>query len=220
MTQHLQIDFISDVSCPWCAIGLAGLNKALSGVSADLDATITFHPYELNPGMPAGGENIVDHVARKYGSTLAQSESNRQVLKSRAADVGFDMAITADSRIYNTFDAHRLLHWAGTKGQQAALKQALFDVNFTENRDPGDPAVLEDAAVRAGLDAAEAREVMQSDRYAADVHEEVDRWRARGIASVPSIVINGRYLVSGGLPAADFEKILRNVAAESGAGAG
>ena len=169
MTKHVKIDFVSDVSCPWCAVGLAGLEEALSRNADGIDAEITFHPYELNPGMPRGGQNIVEHVAEKYGSTLAQSEANRAVLRARAADAGFDMAIDADSRIYNTFDAHRLLHWARLQGRQLELKKALFTENFTKNRDISDYGVLSDAVAAAGLDASEAEAVLHSGLYAGDV---------------------------------------------------
>jgi predicted DsbA family dithiol-disulfide isomerase len=214
MTKRITIDFVSDVSCPWCAIGLAGLEQALANAADELDAEIRFHPYELNPRMPAGGQNIVEHVAQKYGSTLEESEANRTLLKTRAAEAGFDMAMTADSRIYNTIDAHRLLHWAALQGRQKALKAALFRSNFTENRDISDHAVLAAAAHAAGLDVSKARDVLASDQYHDEVREVVEHWRANGITSVPSIIFNGLYLVSGGLPAKEFAKILRKVAAE------
>ena len=210
----MKIDFVSDVSCPWCIIGLRGLEEALERTRDTIDATVVFQPFELNPTMPAGGQNIGEHVAQKYGSTPAQSESNRKMIAERAAELGFTMTMTADSRIYNTFDAHRLLHWAEQVGHQSELKHALFTANFTEGKDPGDHAVLVEAAGRAGLDTAEAAEVLSSGRYADEVRHEAAKWRSRGINAVPAIVINDKHLISGGQPIEVFEAALRQIAAE------
>jgi predicted DsbA family dithiol-disulfide isomerase len=215
MTAHMKIDFVSDVSCPWCIIGLRGLEEALARASDTLDATITFQPFELNPSMPDGGQNIVEHVAQKYGSTTEQSDANRTMIIARAAELGFTMAMSSKSRIYNTFDAHRLLHWAGLAGHQAELKHALFAANFTDNKDMADRSVLVEAAECAGLDGAQAAEILSSDRYADDVRQAENEWRSRGINAVPAIVINGKHLISGGQPVAVFEQTLRKIAAGS-----
>lgn len=214
MTTHVHIDFVSDISCPWCAIGLASLENALAQVQDAVDADIVFQPFELNPMMPFEGQNIVEHVAEKYGYTREQSDQNRLVLIERAKEAGFDMKIDADSRIYNTFDAHRLLHWAGSTPRQLALKHALFRANFTEGRNPGETDVLLAAVDEAGLDVEQAREVLNSGRYAAEVRTEMAQWRVRGIAAVPAIVLNGRYLVSGGQPAEVFAQTLLEIAAQ------
>jgi predicted DsbA family dithiol-disulfide isomerase len=132
MARPMKIDFVSDVSCPWCIIGLRGLEEALARAGDIVDANIRFQPFELNPDMPPEGQNIVEHIAQKYGSTPEQSAANREMIRARAAAVGFTMAMSDQSRIYNTFDAHRLLHWAEQEGRQAALKHALFDAYFTE----------------------------------------------------------------------------------------
>lgn len=162
MTAHLKIDFVSDIACPWCIIGLRALEEALARAADALDAEIVFQPFELNPAMPAGGQNIGEHIAEKYGSTPEQSAANRAMIVDRARDLGFTMAMTETSRIYNTFDAHRLLHWAQIEGGQAALKHALFTANLTDNVDPGDHRVLVDAAAKAGLDPVAAEEVLRS----------------------------------------------------------
>jgi predicted DsbA family dithiol-disulfide isomerase len=212
MTKHLKIDFVSDVACPWCAIGLAGLRQALANLNVEIDAEFVFHPFELNPQMPAGGQNFAEHVVQKYGSSPAQLAANQKNLIARAAEAGFDMAVTTDSRIYNTFDAHRLIHWAGLKGRQMEMKQILFEANFTRNGDVGDANVLEDAAVRAGLDPEESRAVIHSDHYADEVRAEIDEWRARGVTSVPTMLIDDKYLLTGGQPAEEFERLLRQIA--------
>ncbi|WP_380780058.1 DsbA family oxidoreductase [Sphingomonas sp. R86520] len=218
MTAHLKIDFVSDIACPWCVIGLRALEEALAQSADALDAKIAFQPFELNPTMPAGGQNMVEHVAQKYGSTREQSAANRAMIVGRAAELGFTMAMTDDSRIYNTFDAHRLLHWAGIEGRQSELKHALFDANFTANTDPGDRQVLIDAAVKAGLDPVAAGDVLGSGRYADEVRQAEDYWRSRGINAVPAIVIDGKHLISGGQPVAAFEQALRQIAGAVGTG--
>ena len=213
MTAHLKIDFVSDIACPWCIIGLRALEEALVRAENALNAEIVFQPFELNPAMPAGGQNIGEHIAEKYGSTPEQSAANRAMIVDRARDSGFTMVMTEASRIYNTFDAHRLLHWAQIEGGQAALKHALFTANFTDNADPGDHDVLVDAAQKAGLDPVAAGDVLRSGRYANEVRAAEALWRARGINAVPAIVINDRHLISGGQPVEVFEQALRQIAA-------
>ncbi len=213
----LKIDFVSDVVCPWCVVGLGGLDTALDVLKAEgIAADIAFQPFELNPQIAPEGENIVEHIGRKYGASPEQSAANRAMIRERAGEVGFDMRMTDDSRIWNTFDAHRLLHWAHETApdRQKALKQALFTAHFTENRNLTDAGVLTTAAEKAGLDRAEAGEVLASGRYAQAVRQAEDLWRARGITSVPAVVVEGKYLISGGQPASVFEEALRKIASE------
>jgi predicted DsbA family dithiol-disulfide isomerase len=211
----LKIDFVSDISCPWCVIGLGGLETALKSLGDAVDASITFHPFELNPAMPSEGQNIVEHIGQKYGSTLEQSAANRAMLRARTADLGFTMAMSDESRIYNTFDAHRLLHWAEASGRQRALKKTLFELYFTNGQNPSDRDALVKAAQAAGLDPIEARDILTSGRFAEEVREAEQLWQSRGIAAVPAVVINDRYLISGGQPSEIFEKALRDIAAEA-----
>jgi len=219
MTQTLHIDFVSDVVCPWCVVGLGGLESALKTLKAEgIEAEVHFQPFELTPGMAAEGENVGEHIARKYGSTPEQSAANRAMITARAAEAwdGFSMRMGPDSRIWNTFDAHRLLHWAGTVGlaEQRALKAALFRTHFTEGRALPDAQVLADAAAAAGLDRDKAVEVLADDLYAAEVRAAEALWRSRGISAVPAVVVEGKWLISGGQPAAVFEEALRKMAAE------
>lgn len=215
MARQMKIDFVSDVSCPWCIIGLRGLEEALDRTGDLIDAQISFQPFELNPGMAQDGQNINEHIRQKYGSTPEQSAASRDMIRSRAAALGFAINYSDDSRIYNTFDAHRLLHWAENEGRQTALKHALFEAYFTEGQSPADHEVLVAAAQKAGLDAEAAREVLASGRYADEVREAEQLWQSRGISSVPAIVIDGRYLISGGQPPEAFEQALRKIAAET-----
>ncbi|MDP1632655.1 MAG: DsbA family oxidoreductase [Caulobacter sp.] len=220
MTRTLKIDFVSDVVCPWCVVGLGGLEGALARLKAEgIEADITFQPFELNPQMAPEGENVGEHVARKYGATPEQSAANRAVITQRAAEAwpGFEMRTGPDSRIWNTFDAHRLLHWAGEvdPGKQRALKAALFTAHFTDGKPLPDAEVLADAAEAAGLDRAEAADVLATGRYADDTRAAEALWRSRGISAVPAVVIEGKYLISGGQPTAAFEEALRKIAAET-----
>lgn len=215
MARQMKIDFVSDVSCPWCIIGLRGLEEALDRTGDLIDAQISFQPFELNPAMAPEGQNINEHIRQKYGSTPEQSAASRDMIRSRAAELGFAINYSDDSRIYNTFDAHRLLHWAECEGRQTALKHALFEAYFTDGQSPADHEVLVAAAQKAGLDAEAAREVLKSGRYAEEVRGAEQLWQSRGISSVPAIVIDGRYLISGGQPPEAFEQALRKIAAEA-----
>lgn len=215
MTRPMKFDFVSDVSCPWCIIGLRGLETALERVGDLVTPEIHFQPFELNPNMPAGGQDMAEHLTEKYGSTPEQSAANGEMIRERAAGVGFAMASRRGSRIYNTFDAHRLLHWAGLEGRQQELKHALFSAYFTEGKDPGDRAVLTAASASVGLDPEAAAEILASGRYADDVRTAERDWQAKGITSVPAVIVNDRYLISGGQPPEAFEQAIRSIAAES-----
>jgi predicted DsbA family dithiol-disulfide isomerase len=164
--------------------------------------------------MPPEGEDITEHLARKYGIDAAQIARNREAIRQRGAEVGFRFG--PRERTFNTFDAHRLLHWAGSEGggRQQALKRRLFEVYFTEQRNPADHQVLIDAAASVGLDRAAAAEVLESGRYADEVRRAEHFWQSQGVHSVPAIVINDRYLISGGQPPDAFEKALRSIAGE------
>lgn len=220
MTTQLKIDFVSDVSCPWCVIGLKSLDRALARVGSEVSAELRFQPFELNPGMAPQGQEITEHITQKYGITPAQAHANREHIRARGAELGFKFS-TADepgggrNRIYNTFDAHRLLHWAGLQGagRQRALKEALFTAYFTHGESPGSHEVLARVAGEVGLDAARAREILASNTYADEVREREQFYLTQGIHSVPAIIINDRHLISGGQPPEVFEQALRQIAA-------
>jgi predicted DsbA family dithiol-disulfide isomerase len=215
MSAHLKIDFVSDVSCPWCVIGLRSLEQALERAGDAATADIHFQPFELNPQMPAEGQDIAEHIAQKYGSTPEQLASNQENIRARGAELGFTFSMGKRNRIYNTFDAHRLLHWAELEGSQLALKQALFAAYFTDGRNPSDREVLVDVAARAGLDPARAREILESGLYADEVREREQFYSRSGIRAVPSVIVNDKYLIQGGQPPEAFEQVLRQIAAES-----
>lgn len=215
MPADLKIDFVSDVSCPWCAIGLASLEQALQRLDGEVRAELHIQPFELNPAMAPGGEDITAHLTRKYGSTPEQQAASREAIRQRGAQVGFEFRKEGRERIYNTFDAHRLLHWAGLEGahRQRALKKALFAAYFTQGRNMEDHEVLAQAAVDAGFDARGAREVLASEAYADEVREQERFYTERGIQAVPAVVINDRHLIQGGQPPEVFEQALRQLAA-------
>lgn len=220
MAKRMQIDFVSDVVCPWCVIGLKGLETALRKLDGAVEAELHFQPFELNPQMPPAGENMDEHIAAKYGRSQAETDQIRARIRERAAAVGFEIRTSGKSRVYNSFDAHRLLHWAGlteTEGgaKQAALKHALFRAYFTEGLDIGDPDVLAQKAEEAGLDPKAARDVLESGRYADEVRQEEATWIQAGINSVPAVIINRKYLISGGQPPEVFEQSLREIAAKA-----
>ncbi len=212
MKKQIKIDFVSDVSCPWCAIGLQSLQTALDQLGGELDAQLTFQPFELNPQMVAEGEDILEHLSRKYGSTPAQMEAAQDNIRNRGAALGFTFAMDKRGRIYNTFNAHRLLHWAGGEGKQVELKKALLKAYFTDGENPSDTAVLVRVAASVGLDAAHAQAILDSDEYAQEVREHERFYQQHGINSVPAIILNDQHLISGGQPPEVFAQALRQVA--------
>lgn len=210
---RVKIDFVSDVSCPWCAVGLAALDRALAALEGEVEADIHFQPFELNPKMAAEGEGVTEHITRKYGMSPAQLAQNQESLRQRGEAVGFTFANQQDRRIYNTFDAHRLLHWAETAGHQAELKRALLKAYFTNGEDVSSHAVLARIAGEVGLDREEAAAILAGDRYAEDVRGQEQFYLRAGIHSVPAIIINQQHLISGGQPPEVFERALRQIAA-------
>jgi predicted DsbA family dithiol-disulfide isomerase len=205
----IRIDFVSDVACPWCAVGLLSLERAIARLDGLAPVELHFQPFELNPDMPPGGEDATAHLVRKYGSTPEQLEQNRERIRARGAELGF--TFNARTRVWNTFDAHRLLHWAGTLGtrQQRDLKHALLRAYFTDGADVSSHAVLARIAAGAGLEEARAREMLAGGEYASDVREREHWYTGRGIHSVPAIIFDERHLVSGGQPVEVFEHALR-----------
>ena len=212
MSQPLTIDFVSDIACPWCAIGLSSLQLALARLGDAVDAQIVVHPFELNPQMGAEGEVIVEYLGKKYGRTPEQIEETQETIRERGASVGFNFG--PRTHVYNTFDAHRLLHWAGLEGKQLPLKLALLRAYHSDGRDPSNHDVLVETARSVGLDADAARKVLQSGDYADEVRAEEEEFQSHGIQSVPAIIFNRRYLVSGGQPVETFEQVIQQILAE------
>ncbi|GAB1596858.1 DsbA family oxidoreductase [Lysobacter claricitrinus] len=208
----IRIDFVSDVVCPWCAIGLAALEQAIARVGDDVDIDLHVQPFELNPDMAPEGEDIGEHLRRKYGMSDAQLEQNREAIRERGAALGFTFTTGARTRTYNTFDAHRLLHWAATEGLQLPLKHALLRAYFTDGEDVSDAATLVRIASEVGLPAERAAEILASDEYVDDVRADEQTFLRAGIHSVPALMFDREYLVSGGQPVDVFEGVLRQIA--------
>ena len=214
----LKIDFVSDIVCPWCAIGLSALEIALSRLEGEVAVQLHFQPFELHPDMGPEGAEVVPYLSKKYGMSAEQVAQNQQNIAVRGAAVGFEFRMDRRSRTYNTFDAHRLLHWAeleGSAAQQRALKHALLRAHFTEGENPGAREVLLACAAQAGLDAERAAEVVDTGEYADAVRERERLYLDAGIHSVPAVIINDRHLIAGGQPPEVFEQALRQIAAEA-----
>lgn len=191
----VRIDIVSDVVCPWCIVGFRQLDAALTRTA--MTADLTWHPFELNPQMPAEGENLRDHLAAKYGVTPEQSVAARDQLVALGESLGFNFAYGDDKRIVNTFAAHQLLDWALEIGRQHALKLALFQAYFTEGRDVSDPDVLVAIVESVGLDGLAARDLLASGKNAPEVRRKQAFWTENGISGVPAMVFDGKYLLSG-----------------------
>jgi len=211
----LKIDFVSDVACPWCAIGLLSLEQALQRVAGEMTVELHFQPFELNPAMAAEGEDATEHLMRKYRVSAEQLAATRAQLRQRGAELGF--AFGERSRVWNTFDAHRLLHWAGTLGSSAQrdLKQALLSSYHEQGQAVGQHEVMLAAVAAAGLDAEVARTLLAGDEFAAEVRDREAFYRQAGITAVPSVIVNDQYLIQGGQPAEAFEQALRQIAEQA-----
>ena len=213
MAAPIKIDFVSDVACPWCAVGLKSLEAAMARVGEDLQVELHFQPFELNPQMPAEGEDAVEHLTRKYGISAEQAAQNGEAIRARGAALGFEFRMDRRRHVYNTFDAHRLLHWAGLEGQerQLALKHVLLRAYFTEGENVSSADTLAKLAVEAGLDGEHARQILATDEFAEAVRQQESFYASQGITAVPSVIFNDRHLLQGGQPVELFEQALRQL---------
>lgn len=209
----MKIDFVSDVACPWCAVGLYSLEKALVNLAGAIPVELKFQPFELNPAMPPEGEDTVQHLSKKYGMSAQQLAQGREGLRQRGAEVGFTFG--ERPRVWNTFDAHRLLHWAGLQGKQRELKHALLTAYHSHAQNPGAHEVLLRLVTEIGLDVPRARVILESDEYADEVRALERHYQELGIHSVPSIIIDDKHLIQGGQPPEVFEQALRQLAAQT-----
>lgn len=207
---RLDIAFVSDVACPWCAIGLASLDRALANLRDEVDATVHVEPFELNPDLPAEGAEVVPYLARKYGRTPEQVAQTQARIRERGAAVGFSFGTR--KHVWNTFDAHRMLHWAGLEGRALELKRALLRAYHGEGRNPGAPDVLVELAAAVGLDPARAKAIVEGDEFAAQVRERERHWLQSGVGGVPFVVVNGKYAIEGAQPPEAFEQAFRQIA--------
>jgi predicted DsbA family dithiol-disulfide isomerase len=215
MEKTVEIDFVSDVACPWCAVGLGSLEQAIKNLEGQVKVDIRFQPFELNAHMPKGGQDVVEHLTQKYGISAEQVEVNQKNIRERAAAVGFTFHPEGRGRVYNTFDCHRLLHWAlhevGASAQQR-LKKELLTTYFTLAISLDDQQNLLDAVARAELDVSRAKVMLDSDLFAAEVREAEKYYTSLGIHSVPSIIFNQKHLIQGGQSVETFEQAILQLA--------
>jgi len=209
----IQIDIVSDVVCPWCAIGFANLNTALKELTESVEAQVEWHPFQLNPNMGKAGQDINEHLTEKYGLSAEKLNDNRQHITSIGKKSGVEFKLGERGRIYNTLDCHILLHWAGEQGKQTQLKLALFKAYFSEGLDISDQAVLLDVVASVGLDKNMAQQVLSEGQYKLLVQEQEAKYKSMGIQSVPAFIINNEYLLSGGQPVAAFKQALQEIMA-------
>ncbi|HVH35263.1 MAG TPA: DsbA family oxidoreductase [Tahibacter sp.] len=206
----MQIDFISDITCPWCAIGLAHLERAIARLDGEIRITLRQQPFELNPDIGPGGEDILQYAARTYDAAPPEVVARQALIRSRAAEAG--LRFPARTRVYNTHDAHRLLLWAERAGRELPLKRTLLEAYHAHGANLAARDVLLQAVQDAGLDTIAARDVLDSEAYAATLRQRVQHWRARGVNAVPTILIDDRTVLRGGQSAAALEVALRQLA--------
>jgi predicted DsbA family dithiol-disulfide isomerase len=209
----MKIEFVSDVACPWCAVGLASLERALERIGSDIPVELRFEPFELNPTLGPEGSDAAAYLRAKYGLSAEQLARNRENIRQRGAAVGFEFGERA--HVWNTFDAHRLLYWAGLEGHQRELKHALLEAYHGQGRNPGAHDVLVELAGQVGLDPKRAAAILESGEYAAEVRAREAHWQELGVHAVPSLIVDGRHLIQGGQPPEVFEQALRQIAAEA-----
>jgi predicted DsbA family dithiol-disulfide isomerase len=207
----MKIDFVSDVTCPWCAIGLAALEQAVARLGDEVPIELRLQPFELNPDMPPEGEELAHYASRQYGASAEDLTARQDMIRRRAAEVGLNFG--PRTRVWNTFDAHRLLHWAGLDRRQIQLKHALLSAYHERGDNPGSHEVLLRAADQAGLDVERARAVLERNEFAGEMRAQINHWQALGIRAVPSVILDDHYLIQGGQPVEVFEQSLREIGA-------
>ena len=212
---HIDIAFVSDVACPWCAIGHAAVETALARIGDAVEAKVSVEPFELNPDMGPEGSALGPYIARKYGRTPEQIAQVQERIREHGARVGF--AFGPREHVWNTFDSHRILHWASLEGRGWELKRALLHAYHAEGRNPGAHDVLVELAAAVGLDVDRARQILGSDEYTAEVRARERLWVERGVQGVPFVVVNGKYAIEGAQSPEAFEQAFREIARETAA---
>ncbi len=210
---NLKIDLVSDIACPWCAIGYARLQQALSTLP-QFNVELEWHAFELNPDKNAAKEAILPALSRKYGRTEDEMRAAQSNMMHIAADLGLNFTKMQQRFTCNTFDAHRLVKWAATNDKATAMKLALFNAYFGEAADVSDNTILQQCAEQAGLNKTEAASVLATDSYADIVLADIARYQQAGISSVPAFIINNKYLISGAQEPTQLADALKQIAAE------
>lgn len=211
----MQINIVSDIACPWCAIGYARLERAMEQLGPEYEFTVQWHAFELNPAHSGKGEPILPALAKKYGRSEEEMRANQSHMMTVAKDLGLNFDKLQERLTCNTFDAHRLVKWTGEQGQQTAMKQALFEAYFGKAMDVSDQNVLLSCVEALGLDPAKAKQVLESDQYTAAVREDEATYQQAGVTSVPAFIINSKYLISGAQEPDALVQALQEISAES-----
>jgi len=207
MKPTIKIDFVSDIACPWCAVGLGNFNQAMQELGEQINFEVHFRPFELNPNMPIGGQDAIEHLCEKYGLTEEQVKTNQANIRVKASEAGFAFHPDGRKRVYNTFNGHRLLHWAGKElgaMQQATLKKELLNTYFCLAVSLDEQQNLLDAVDRAALNVQRAKQILDGDEFTQEVKDEEALYNQLGIHSVPSIILNDQYLLQGAQPKESF----------------
>jgi predicted DsbA family dithiol-disulfide isomerase len=214
------VDIWSDVMCPWCAVGYTQFAKAVEALRGELEVEVRWMPFELNPDLPPEGKDQAKHLAEVYGRSPEEVAGMRAQMQATAARAGFPMDYTGEGEeppamMWNTFEAHKLLRWAlADHGPEAQtrLKLALLKAHFQQRRNVSDREVLLEVAEGEGFDRARAAGALADDALAIAVRAEEARGRQSGINSVPSFVVDGKYLIQGAREPDDYAGMLRRVA--------
>lgn len=214
MKLSVKVDIVSDVVCPWCIVGYKRFQLAITDLKKDVDFEIEWHPFELNPQMETEGENLREHLMAKYGINLEQSIAARSNLTDLGLDLGFQFNFHDGMSIYNTFQAHQLLHWAKGKNNQTELKLALFDAYFTNRVNISDPQSLLEIVDKVGLNKVEAKLALDEETFAEDVRAKQQHWRSLGVQGVPAIILDNKYLISGAQEPAHFKQAIEQLLSE------
>lgn len=193
----INIDIVSDIACPWCAIGYARLEQAMKQLASEYEFGLQWHAFELNPDHTGEGEPILPALARKYGRSEDEMRATQNQMMTIAKDLGLNFEKMQERFTCNTFDAHRLVKWAAEQGKQTEMKQALFEAYFGKAEDVSEPNVLLDCVESLGLDRDKAKQILDSDEFADVVREDEATYQQAGVSAVPAFIVNGKYLISG-----------------------
>ena len=220
MIKKLRIEIVSDVSCPWCVIGYRALDAALIDLGIRQSTELYWKPFQLNPDMPPAGQNRSEHIQQKYGINKQQSDAARKHIEDRGKELDYHFNFSDTGRVHNTFDAHRLIHWAAESGLQTELKLALFDLFFIDQGNTSDQPSLVNTAKAVGLDVRQAEEILHSDKYSKEVTADLELANQRGISAVPCFIFDNKFMISGGQSIDTFKQAITEMLDSDGAGVG
>lgn len=211
MSKKIKIDLVSDVVCPWCAVGYKRLEQAIEELGIQDKIELEWQPFELNPHIPIEGQDLAEHIAEKYGSTPEQQKESRDRLTEFGAELGFTFNYFEGMRMANTFDAHVLLAYAKEKNKQTELKLRFMNAFFGEQKNVSDRAILKQELEAIGLNSEEAFLYLNDAKNRDHVKSAEQYWQGLGVNSVPTVVINSKTGVTGAQPVSVFKEILTDI---------